>query len=178
MCWLELGTGSTLAKKGTGTGSPWKNPSERVAGPNGLKLSDRGWPHKTRLQRKARGPASVRWSAWLDTAPTERRGEQAQSARKRLKSARKGLLKEVGEARRPTGKACRPARKARRLRGKRRRPARKLCRPAEKLCRPGEKGRRPAGKTPRPSGKTGKPAWHERLRCLTPPSSATEAGED
>ena len=32
VCWLELGTGSTMATKGTGTRSPSPNPAEKVAG--------------------------------------------------------------------------------------------------------------------------------------------------
>ena len=38
---------------------------KRDSGPNELKLSDRGWPRKTKQAEKTRRPASVRWSAWL-----------------------------------------------------------------------------------------------------------------
>ena len=41
-CWLELGTGSTLATKGTGTRSPSKTHRQGSLGPNGPKLSDGG----------------------------------------------------------------------------------------------------------------------------------------
>ena len=41
---------------------------KRDSGPNGLKLSDRGWPRKTWSTEKARWPASVRWSALLGRA--------------------------------------------------------------------------------------------------------------
>ena len=44
----------------------------RRKSPNGLKLSDRGWRSKAWKQEKSRPPASVRWSAWLGTAPAER----------------------------------------------------------------------------------------------------------
>ncbi len=40
--WLELRAGVPPATKGTGTGSPPKNLSGKVAGPNELKLSDGG----------------------------------------------------------------------------------------------------------------------------------------
>ena len=64
-CWREVGGSSPPATKGTGTGSPSTNPLGRIAGPNGLKLSDGGWRRRTWDARKSRPPASVRWSAWL-----------------------------------------------------------------------------------------------------------------
>ncbi len=58
-----------MATEGTGTRLPSTNPTERVAGPNGLKLSDSGWRGQARSTGKGRPPASVRWSAWLGTGP-------------------------------------------------------------------------------------------------------------
>ena len=47
---------------GGGNDSPGR---ENDCWPNGLKLSDRGWPRKTWIAEKTGRPASVRWSAWL-----------------------------------------------------------------------------------------------------------------
>ena len=50
-CWRELGSG-VPSVTGTGTDSPPKHPTEKVAGPNASKLSDRGWPRKRWRNRK------------------------------------------------------------------------------------------------------------------------------
>ena len=39
--------------------------TDRNSGPNESKLSDRGWPRKTKQAEKTRRPTSVRWSEWL-----------------------------------------------------------------------------------------------------------------
>ena len=57
-----------LAERGPACHPPTER---RDSGPNELKLSDRGWPRKTRNTQKAPPPASVRWSAWLGCPPTE-----------------------------------------------------------------------------------------------------------
>ena len=66
-CWHELGADAPPATKRRGTRSPSQNPAPAlpVAGPNELKLSDRGWRGQTWNTKKSPSPVSVRWSAWL-----------------------------------------------------------------------------------------------------------------
>ena len=90
--WLELGTGSPPATKGTGTRSPSKPPSEEVAGPNELKLSDRGWPSQGRNSEPAQRPASVRWSAWLGRVVAPLVTDELAVAHHRLDAALRTLL--------------------------------------------------------------------------------------
>ena len=63
----------TPPMKRTGTDVPPKLDGRGKA-PNGLKLSDGGWRRKMWNTEKTPPPASVRWSALLGTAPTERAG--------------------------------------------------------------------------------------------------------
>ena len=55
-------SGTTDERPGT---ADERSGTERDSGPNGLKLSDRGWRKRTWIARKSRTPASVRWSALL-----------------------------------------------------------------------------------------------------------------
>ena len=65
VCWLEVGADSPPATKRTGTGSPSKNPSERVAGLTPPSSATEAGENRRGKQGKAPPPASVRWSAWL-----------------------------------------------------------------------------------------------------------------
>ena len=64
--------------------------------PNASKLSDRGWPRKSRQREKTRWPASVRWSAWLGSPPTEgpldRRNDRQQLRRGNDGRCRRGWM--------------------------------------------------------------------------------------
>ena len=162
MCWREMGTdlpsviwnGDTLA-----IGAP----ERRSCWPNELKLSDRHRRRKAKSTEKGWPPVPVRWSAWLGRGP-------GQKAPKRAKRAEKGQ-KPRGKALVPRGKAPVPRGKGAVPGGKARVPPGKALVPRGKPPVPPGKARVPGGTGAVPRGKGGKP------NGLTPPSSATEAGE-
>ena len=121
--------------------------SYRLLGPNASKLSDRGWPSQGWNSGETRWPASVRWSAWLGTAPTER-----------LNGDRHG-------AGRGNDGRCRPTRRSE-AEGKAGTRDADTKRAERERARLGE--REPACHSP---------TEKERPRCLTSPSSAAAGAE-